>query len=483
MLKLPLRIQLIILTIVWFFLHGSLPQLSAQDIQLSLNIRGVSETKISLLALSGQKQFKSISVASPVMNGQTANLIVAAEYLPGEFVLRFDYKEKPESTPYPSEKRILIGKQNLELWVHPVYANHPDSTRFQEDERENAAFLSFSKENNRQKEKIGLLQQFLMEYDHPESDFYRQGILEYESRRQFYNQWIDQKVKEDSPLYASSLYRFSYLPQIKFQGNEKERLLSLIANYFDGIDFSDPLIIRSTLINEWMNSYVNLHGKMATTVDLRDSLIAAAARSAIEKARHGSPMVYGWMVDYFYRGFEANNIPNGMKVLEPYLDDPNCLTTKRMEIERRLKGMEMLVTGVKAPDFTLKGMHNQPFQLYNFSTQSKFILLLFWSADCSHCEEMINPLYPWSLEGDVKKNITVVAISLDETDAEINAWNKKVIELQGWKHLRAAEGINSKIANDYFILATPVMLLLNAKTFEIAAMPGSFDELRKLIMK
>jgi hypothetical protein len=45
-----------------------------------------------------------------------------------------------------------------------------------------------------------------------------------------------------------------------------------------------------------------------------------------------------------------------MKVLEPYLNDPVCLTTKRMEFERRLKGMESLLVGSKAPDIRLIDM-------------------------------------------------------------------------------------------------------------------------------
>jgi hypothetical protein len=55
--------------------------------------------------------------------------------LPGEFVLRFDYKENKESTPYPSEKYIFINNQDLELWVRPQYCNNADSTWFQPDEK------------------------------------------------------------------------------------------------------------------------------------------------------------------------------------------------------------------------------------------------------------------------------------------------------------------------------------------------------------
>lgn len=447
-----------------------------QNVSLTIHLRGVSESKISLLPLSGPKQFKSIVEVLGIKNRETATLNIPEEFLPGEFVMRFDYKDKPESTPYPSEKQILIGNQSLELWVHPMYVNNPDSTWFSMDEKENAAFARFNEENSRQKQKIGLLQQFLMEYDQPESEFYQQGKQEYETRREAYNKWIDSSAMEDSKLFASSLYRFSYLPPISFEGNEQDRLFSLIAHYFDGIDFNDHIIIKTAQMNEWMNGYVNLHGQMATSIALRDSLIPAAAYKAVEKTKTGHPLVYGWMVDYFYRGFEANNIPQGMKVLEPYLNDPNCLTTKRMEIERRLKGMESLVVGANAPEIIMNDKDNQAFQLSTFTQSGNYILLLFWSADCSHCEETLNSLYSWYQKPENKEKLSVVAISLDESDTEIQAWKLKVPQLAGWEHLRAAAGINSKVASDYFILATPVMILVDANTKKIVSLPSNFSQ-------
>jgi hypothetical protein len=79
--------------------------------------------------------------------------------------LRFDYKEKEASTPYPAEKYVFINDQNLEIWVNPIYCNNTDSTWFQKNERENTTFTRFSKENGSRKEKLGLLQNFLMNYD------------------------------------------------------------------------------------------------------------------------------------------------------------------------------------------------------------------------------------------------------------------------------------------------------------------------------
>ncbi len=467
-----------ILTVFLFIALFNITSAQNSAVSITVHLRGVSDSKLSLMPLSGPKQFKSIAEVQSVKNGETTTLQVSKEYLPGEFVLRFDYKEKKESTPYPSEKHILINTQDIELWVSPMYCNNPDSTWYQKDEKENAAFASFSKENSHQKEKLGLLQQFLMNYDDTKSKFYQQGIEEYELRRMAYNQWLDKQVKKDKALFASSMYRFSYVPQIAWEGNETDRLKNVISHYFEGIDFNDPVITRTSQLNEWMNSYVNLYGQMATTVALRDSLIPLAAYTAVEKAKQGNPIVYGWMVDYFYRGFESNNLPTGMKVLEPYLEDPNCLTSKRMEIERRLKGMQTLVVGSKAPDISLKDAEGKTFELNAYNPDTKYILLFFWSADCSHCIETVDAVYPWQQLDEVKQKISVVGISLDETETEVKAWEQKTKSLGGWKQLRAPDGVRSKVAADYYVLATPVMILIDAKTKEIVSLPATFLELK-----
>jgi len=453
----------------------------ARDIAITMHLRGVYESKISLLGLSVSQTFKPIAEIQGIKNGETTKLTVSKEYLPGEFVLRFDYKETEASTPYPSEKYLFLNDQDLELWVSPIFCNNPDSSFFQADERENATFVRFSKENGRQKEKLGLLQNFLMSYDDTESAFYQMGIIEYENRRQTYNQWLASMREQDKKLFVSNLYGFQYVVEIPWKGSETERIESLINHYFDGISFNDSLITKTSDINKWMDSYVNLYGQLTTTTALRDSLFPLAGKTAIEKARQGHPLVYGWMVDYFYRGYETNAIDAGIKILEPYLNDPNCLTSKRQEIARRLKGMETLVKGSKAPDIVMMGMDGRFFELNKLENQSTYLLILFWSADCSHCKEMLDNLYSWQQQPDVSQRIMVVAISLDETETEIKAWEQKMHELKGWKHLRAEEGVRSKVASDYYVLATPVMVLLDAKTREIVTAPNTVEELKEAI--
>jgi Domain of unknown function (DUF5106) len=176
-------------------------------------------------------------------------------------------------------------------------------------------FSQFTKENSKQKEKLSLLQNFLMNYDSTHSKFYQQGIEEYEKRRSIYNQWITEQSTQYNALFVSHTFRFQYVPQITFKGSEADRMQSVIAHYFDGIDFKDSLLINTPDLKEWMNSYVNIYGALSVTEDLRDSLFTLAGRTAIEKASLGNPKLYGWMVDYFYNGYESNNIKKGMTML------------------------------------------------------------------------------------------------------------------------------------------------------------------------
>jgi thioredoxin-related protein len=455
--------------------------LPANPVSITIHLRGVYESKVSLIPLAGKSVLKPVIVKDGITKENPEIIMVPDSLLPGEFVLRFDYKEYSYSTPYPSEKRILMGNQDLELWVHPVYSNNPDSTWFQKDERENTAYNRFISENIKRKEQLGLLQNFLLNYDNNQSKLYKAALKEYKTRRNTFNNWVETRREEDKNLFASTLYRFQHVPEISWGGSEAARKKSLRDNYLDGMDFSDPLLVKTSTMKEWMDGYVNLYGELATTIALRDSLFTLVGKTAIEKARKGNPLVYSWMVDYFFKGYESFNIEKGIKMLRPYLDDPDCLTSKRQEINKRLKGIETLVPGTIAPNITLNDAENNLFDLNNFKTGKNYILLLFWSADCSHCRETVEKLYPWYLQEENKQKVDIVAISVDETRPEIKAWQEKITELSGWNHLRAPEGIRSKVANDYFILSVPVMVLLDSKTKEIVALPDSAGQLNELI--
>ena len=153
---------------------------SAQNsgIFLSVHIRGIYESNLALIPLSGPAQFKSIANVKGANTAQSALIQISKDFLPGEFILSFESKEKQGSSSKPTEKRIILTNQDLELWINPLYAAIPDSSRFQPGELENTALASFTKENNDRLKGINVLQSFLMNYDGKESKFHKQGLKE-----------------------------------------------------------------------------------------------------------------------------------------------------------------------------------------------------------------------------------------------------------------------------------------------------------------
>lgn len=472
-------LKVFLFTISIFCLSGLFITASAQSQErtLTIHLRGVYDSKISLLALSENKTFKPIGEIPGIKNGESVSVSIPQEKVPGEFVLRFDYREKETSSPYPSEKNFVVNDQDLELWVQPLFCSNPDSSYFQPGEKENKSYEKFMSENVLKRDKLGLLQNLLMNYDDTGSDLYKMAAREYEQRREAYNNWIKQKARQDNHLFVSTLYCFQLITEISWNGTETDRINDLIRNYFEGMDWDDQRLVRTSEINKYMDNYVNLYARMAVTPALRDSLLPLAGRTAIEKAKKGDPLVYGWMVDYFYRGYEANAIPAGTKILEPYMNDPKCLTSKRQEIARRLKGIETLVPGSKAPEITLKDQDGRLFELTAYHSPCKYILIFFWSGGCEHCVETADKLFPWQQREDIRSKIEVVAISVDETETEVSAWLKKKESLKAWMHFRAPEGMRSRVASDYFILSTPVMVLIENESKEIAALPNTLKEL------
>ena len=264
-----------------------------------------------------------------------------------------------------------------------------------------------------------------------------------------------------------------------FSGEEKERLGEILKNYFEGINFSDPLIIRSRELSKFMDVYMGLYGMQATTLELRDSLFTQAGKVACEKASQGDPKVYGWMVDYFYTGYETYDIKSGMAMLQEHINNPNCLTTKKQQILQRLAGSAKLVPGARAPDFVISDYQGNNFQFHQWQPKAQRKLLLFWTTSCRDCLVLVDQLRQWYKQPANKKKLEIVAINLDETSADVEKWKTAITDLAGWKHAQAEQGVNSPVARQYAILSTPVMLLIESRSNLIVSVPGSFEQLVK----
>jgi len=451
---------------------------SARDLALKLHLRGVYDSKVSLMPLAGPNALKPVVSVEEVKNGKEAILSIPGNLLPGEFVLRFDYRQKESDSPYPAEKQVILNREDAELWVNPLYGNNPDSTWWNKDEKENTAFVRFAGENARRKQKVAVLQNFLMSYDDTQSRFFELGVEEYEKRRGEYNRWLTEQADLYSSLFVGHTFRFQYVPQVSFGGSPNEKMQEVISHYFDGVNLKDSLLIYSKSMAEWMNGYVNLYGQQAATTHLRDSLFTLAGQRAIEKAKTGHPKVYGWMVDYFYKGYESFNITKGTAMLQQYIDDPNCLTTRRQEILKRFEGMQKMKIGSVASGFDAEMFDGMKLRFDGVSKQKNYELIVFYESDCSHCKELLKELATWYRVPQNKVWFDIITVALDDNR---KTWEENYQKNKfEWHDVWVEGGVNSKVANDYYILSTPVVYIVD-KDMKVAAMPNSVKEIEKFL--
>ena len=139
--------------------------------------------------------------------------------------------------------------------------------------------------------------------------------------------------------------------------------------------------------------------------------------------------------------------------------------------------MKTLIPGSIAPDFLFTGDAGEDVNFHNYHKGKPYKLLLFWSADCPHCFEMVNKLNRWYQLPENNRKVEILAVSLDETDTEVAEWRQAIVHLPGFKHILTEGGINSVEANSYFILATPVMVLVDATTNAIVSLPESVEQM------
>ncbi len=442
-----------------------------------VHLKGVYSADISLMPFKGMKALygEPIGKREDVTEDGVARFAVPAEYLPGEFLLRIDYKKTKSDHPYPAEKNIFISKQDIELYADPLRINDSSYTYFSEGEKENTSYAEFIKQNYQKRQPLEVLKQFLISYDDKESGVYAQAIEEFNRRRQGYNAWLDSMKKKNKGLYISNLFQFQYIPKVDWQCPQEKLPESMLESFFEGIDFNNPLITNSREMSILLNSYVGLYGMQAKDEEHRKKLLTEAGRIACEKVSKGHPEVYGWIVDYFYNGYEAYSIEEGMAMLKTHAEDPNCRAKKKSKIIAHLKGSEELSSGKAAPNFVLPDNKNNDFNLHEYKATAPYKLIVFSLTGCSPCKKLKKELVKWYNEGDNRDKLDVIVVDLDGAESA-----KPAIDIPAeWEYLRTKGGIHNPIAKDYAVLSAPVMFLINSKDNTIVSSPDDIDELMK----
>ncbi len=209
----------------------------------------------------------------------------------------------------------------------------------------------------------------------------------------------------------------------KTQDEQYKQYLFIRTHFFDNVDFSDERLVRTPLIETKLDQYFT-----QLVPPFPDSIISEV-KLLIDKARSkpqmfqfvsqyllnlysdpkymGTDAVYVWLAETVYLSGQAF-----------WIDASNL-----QGIRARVAEMKPLLLGTPAPELVgLLKPDDSP--LFLKLIPDRFLILLFWEPDCSHCKEITPKLFKEYVQ---LKTMGAEVIALN-TRTEKDSWIKFIDE-------------------------------------------------------
>jgi thiol-disulfide isomerase/thioredoxin len=314
-------------------------------------------------------------------------------------------------------------------------------------------------------------------YYYPEDDpFYKDVEKQFNGLEKDYSEYIEGIYSKYPELIVTRFIRFDQLENIRPGEISPQRVGYLKQHYFDGIDLTDTLLLYSPLLPGRIIDYLSLYVSPGSGKEKQEELFMQAIDSLMNFTLPGSK-VREVVVNYLIEGFQAYGLEDVMTyMVENYVLNQSCVSEQKEEVLRkRIEGFKKLAVGNFAPDFETVDIAGNAVKLSSLPFDYK--ILLFWSSDCPHCSDAIPAMN--QINEKYADKLTVISVSVDTDEAE---WRKAVNEKEmDWINIAELKGWDGEIVNDYFIYATPTILVLD-QYLEILAKPTGVRDLEAFLM-
>lgn len=248
-------------------------------------------------------------------------------------------------------------------------------------------------------------------------------------------------------------------------------------HYWDNIDFSDSRLLRTTLIENKINSF------FTRVVPYNVDSIIAESEKLIEKSKT-NPKVYRFVLNKLLSNFEMRGKWHNENVFvalanKYYLSGqaPWADTTFIQQLAFRIKLMTPTLIGKPIPITVFTPMDSTEKQFTIDTIPSKILLLYFWSSDCEHCQDYTLKLYEL-YQKYKNKGLQVVAITATTNFKE---WQNYVREKKYTEWINAYyRGDYTQLLNLYDVYMTPRIFILNSNKI-IIKKDIEVDSIEKII--
>ena len=443
-------------------------------------IVGLKHEKLVFNRVQGHREFK----VKELNVGSDGAFTIRLDEAPpqGQYRLRIDPAGRNAILDF------LLSGEDIRFTTYA--ASLTDSIRF-EKSKTNQAWYNYFRIKEAYEARLSILEQLLDLYPKDER-FYPEIIKEFSLLQDELDAEIEELI---GPFPNTLLARYiqSDRPvRINPAASAQERQEFVQYNYLNHVDFTDTMLLHTDIFPGKALSYIMLYRNSRFDREKQTREFIRATDNLLPLAM-SQPTVYNYLLSYTISGFEQIGLEQVLTFIAAnYPIDESCLSDQDSgELQRRMEGYRQLAPGKVAPAILADDINGKSFQLGEAGSEKT--LIVFWASWCPHCTVMLPEIRNLAIQKNsdliAGQNpvLHVVSVSIDHSEDDYLRYLEKngLHEDQVgnfWVNICDYQAWEGKVADDYYLYATPTMILLD-RDLTIIGKPSTMNELNTLLRK
>ena len=441
-----------------------------------------------VLSVCGQNSY---TIHGTISNAPSSRVVISSLY--GDSVEILDtIPLRNGSFEYIPSEAVHYGMLMLDVgnkvYIKIIYCNEDvafetsayDPVKFMEIKasQNNEAYYQYLKSKDSYERRLGILANALNYYPDDDPFFFtlqEEYLLVVENQKMYTTELIN----DESGLLAFHYIHADIIPNIPDSIVPGEQLAWMQDHFFDYIDFNDTEILYSDILPSKVIEYIKLFANRNLTKKQLESAYINGVEHLMSFVIGHNPDVEEVIVNHMVKGFQQLEFQEVLTyVVEHYVLESSCIDEGRKHtLERRIEGFKKMGEGAKVPEYAIVDQHGTV--INNTNQESTYRLILFWASWCPHCLAEMTDIAQRTAPIDAT-DLTVVMVSIDEKKEEWEA--AKANHPKDWLESCDFKGWDSKIVNDFYIYATPSMVIVD-KEGNILATPINVGQLSLALEK
>lgn len=372
---------------------------------------------------------------------------------------------------------------NNKTWLDFIYDNEDveietnannilDSLRVVKSES-NKIYYEFIKLNKNYKTKSELLQLILARYP-KDDDYYlttKEKLIQIQEEYLYY---VNVTSQLNPNSFVARYIKTAQLPVVDVEIPAEEQLKHLKAHSLDNVNFFDDGLVYSDAFTNKSIEYLTYYRNPQLPLELLEKEFMSAIDSILNKAKVNE-IVYTHIVEYLLDGFKKFGFDNVINyILENYvIKDDLCIDQKlSTTLDRRIQQAWNFKAGNVVPDIVLPDSSGLSVELGKINAEQT--LIIFYASWCPHCQKLLPQIYDL-YKHEKRKDFEVLAVSIDTSRSD---WlNYIKTNKFDWLNVYDLKGWNGQVTLNYFIYATPTMILVDEQK-KLISIPKTIEEIR-----